>query len=196
MLTASGLVRGSIEGFSSSANGYLAPDKIVRQSLRRTIAEHSNGKKVVGISWLSKNLQVGKKRSISPVELVSAMPEDYFLINLQYGDVSADLSEVSQTLGRGVASFDNIDNWNDLDAFINLIAACDTVVSIDNSTVHFAGALKIVMCCFSSDWRWGLRHEKDSYWYNSLKLHHQSKLDDWTGPIRSLVSDLNENSPR
>ena len=199
MLTASGLVRGSVDDFKSSENGYLVADNIVQQSLRQTIAKHSNGKKVVGMSWLSKNQQVGKKRSISPVELVAAMPEDYFLINLQYGDVSADLSEVSRMLNRSIASFDNIDNWNDLDAFINLIAACDKVVSIDNSTVHFAGALGKechVLLPYSSDWRWGLRHERDSYWYNSLKLHHQSKLDDWADPIRSLISDLNENSPR
>lgn len=199
MLTATGLVRGSIDNFKCSADGYLATDKAIQQSLRQTIAEHSNGRKIIGISWLSKNERVGKKRSISPVELVSALPNDYFLLNLQYGDVSEDLSEIRSKLGRAVASFNNINNWNDLDAFTHLIAACDKVVSIDNSTVHFAGALGKechVLLPYSSDWRWGLRSEKQSYWYNSLRLYHQSKLDDWTDPIKSLVSALNENSPR
>ena len=199
MLTATGWLRRSIDDFSSSANGYLAIDEIAQKSLRQTLAEHANGKKIVGISWLSKNKQVGKKRSISPVELVSALPEDCFLLNLQYGDVSQDLSEIRLKLNRAVASFNNINNWNDLDAFTHLIAACDKVVSIDNSTVHFAGALGKechVLLPYSSDWRWGLRDEKQSYWYSSLRLYHQAELDDWTGPIKSLVSDLNENSPR
>ena len=199
MLTATGFVRGSIDAFNSSANGYLKTDKTIRESLRQTLAEHSKGKKIVGISWLSKNERLGKKRSISPVELVSALPDDYFLLNLQYGDVSEQLSEIRMKLNRAVATFDNIDNWNDLDLFSNLIAACDKVVSIDNSTVHFAGALGIechVLLPHSSDWRWGLQDERRSYWYNSLQLHHQSRLDDWTNPIKSLVSALNENSPR
>ena len=113
--------------------------------------------------------------------------------------MSQDLSEIRLKLNRSVASFNNIDNWNDLDAFTHLISACDKVVSIDNSTVHFAGALGKechVLLPYSSDWRWGLRDEKQSYWYNSLRLYHQEKLDDWTSPIKSLLSDLNENSPR
>ena len=81
----------------------------------------------------------------------SALPEDCFLLNLQYGDVSQDLSEIRLKLNRSVASFNNIDNWNDLDAFTHLISACDKVVSIDNSTVHFAGALgkECHVCCLT-----------------------------------------------
>ena len=199
MLTATGLVRPSIVDFSASANGYLSTDKNIREGLRQKIANHSNGKTIVGISWLSKNEKVGKKRSISPVELVSALPENWFLVNLQYGDVSQDLSEIRTKLNRSVATFNDIDNWKDLELFAYLIAACDKVVSVDNSTVHFAGALGKechVLLPYSSDWRWGLREENRSYWYSSLKLYHQSKLDDWTGPLQSLVSSLNENSPR
>ena len=43
----------------------------------------------------------------------------------------------------------NIDNWSQLDLFAALIMACDEVISIDNSTVHFAGALgkSVMFCC-------------------------------------------------
>jgi ADP-heptose:LPS heptosyltransferase len=99
---------------------------------------------------------------------------------------------------KGIASFDNIDNWHHLDSFAALIAACDKVVSIDNSTVHFAGALGKechVLLPHSCDWRWGLQQHKDSHWYKSMSLHRQTKLNDWSDAIKSLQSALNENSP-
>ena len=169
MLTATGLVRPNIADFSTSANGYLSTDKKIREGLRQKIAEHSNGKTIVGISWLSKNEKAGRKRTIPPVELVSALPENWFLVNLQYGDVSQDLSEIRTKLNRSVATFNDIDNWKDLELFAYLIAACDKVVSVDNSTVHFAGALGKechVLLPYSSDWRW-VSEENRSYWYNS-----------------------------
>ena len=66
------------------------------------------------------------------------------------------------------------------------------VVSIDNSTVHFAGALNKkcqVLLPYSSDWRWGLTGEKSSYWYGSLNLHWQSSLGDWSSALQSLKEE-------
>ena len=147
---------------------------------------------------MSKNKRLGRRRSISLTELVGAIPEDYFIINLQYGEVMADLREVETHLGRGVSTFDDIDNFSHLDKFAALISACDAVVSIDNSTVHFAGALGTachVLLPYSADWRWGYNTETESYWYQSLSLHRQQKLNDWAGSLQSLGSALNKNSP-
>ena len=198
MLTATGLLRQHIDDFRSSNTGYLKPAQHVVDSLRKTMLEASGGKPIIGLSWLSKNKKVGVKRSIPAVELVSVIPDNFFLVNLQYGDVSDDVRDIGLMTNRGIASFDNIDNWHHLDSFAALIAACDKVVSIDNSTVHFAGALGKechVLLPYSCDWRWGLQEHKDSHWYKSISLHRQTKLHDWSGAIQSLQSALNENSP-
>ena len=198
MLTATGLLRQHIEDFQSSNTAYLKPAQHVVDSLRKTMMEASGGRPIIGISWLSKNKKVGKKRSISAVDLALAIPDDYFLVNLQYGDVSEDVRDIGLMTEKGIASFDNIDNWHHLDSFAALIAACDKVVSIDNSTVHFAGALGKechVLLPYSCDWRWGLQQDKDSHWYKSISLHRQTKLNDWSEAIQSLQSALNENSP-
>lgn len=197
-LTATGLVRQDLKNFGSAAFPYLEADPALVERLHQSIEKVSGGRPIIGLSWSSKAKRTGRKRSISLVELVSSIPKDFFLVNLQYGQVKEDLIEVEQTLGRSVATFDNIDNWNDLDVFAALIGACDKVVSIDNSTVHFAGALGKechVLLPFSTDWRWGLPCEERSYWYNSLLLHRQSELNDWSGATGSLNSALKENSP-
>ena len=139
--TATGLVRQNLKDFNSTTSAYLSPDPIVVEKVRQSLETVSDGRPIIGLSWLSNNDRFGKKRSISLLELVSAIPEDYMLVNLQYGDVNDDLRTVQKKLKRSVATFDDIDNWKDLDLFAGLIQACDKVVSIDNSTVHFAGAL-------------------------------------------------------
>ena len=197
-MTATGLLRQDIQDFCSSDAGYLKLDECSVQSLRKTLQEAAGGRPVVGISWLSKNKKVGKRRSISPVELVAAIPEDVFLLNLQYGDVIDDVKDVRRLLNRDIAVFDNIDNFSHLEAFACLIAACDKVVSIDNSTVHFAGAVGKechVLLPKGPDWRWGREDNKFSYWYSSLLLHRQTKPNDWNDAIQSLQFALNENSP-
>nr|AAY87260.1 predicted TPR domain protein [uncultured bacterium BAC17H8] len=196
--TATGLVRQNLEDFNLAAPAYLNPDPIVVENVRQSLERMSDGRPIIGLSWLSKNDRFGKKRSISLSELVSAIPKDYMLVNLQYGDVKDDLRTVQKKLKRSVATFDDIDNWKDLDLFAGLIQACDKVVSIDNSTVHFAGALDKechVLLPISTDWRWGLQNETSSYWYNSLVLHRQLALNDWSGAITSLTSTLGKNSP-
>ena len=197
-LTATGLVRHEVEDFNSASQPYLHADPIWVQSVRDNLEQASGGKPIVGVSWMSKNKRYGRHRSISLTELVAAIPEDYFIINLQYGEVMADLRAVETNLGRGVSTFDDIDNFSHLDKFAALISACDSVVSIDNSTVHFAGALSKachVLLHHSPDWRWGDNSETQSYWYQSLSLHRQHKLNDWTGSLQSLRSALNKNSP-
>ena len=197
-MTAAGLLRQEIQDFHSSEAGYLKVCEHSKQSLRKTLQKASGGKPIVGISWLSKNKKVGKRRSISPLELLSAIPKDVFLLNLQYGDVSKDIKDVRRYLNRDIAVFDNVDNWHDLDTFASLIAACDKVVSIDNSTVHFAGAVgkecHVLLPC-GPDWRWGRHDDKFSYWYRSLFLHRQTKPYDWDEAIQSLQAVLDENSP-
>jgi hypothetical protein len=46
-----------------------------------------------------------------------------------------------------------------------------------------------VLLSTACDWRWRLGRDSTA-WYASLRLHRQTVLDDWAGPIASVLSWL------
>ena len=50
------------------------------------------------------------------LDLVRSLPEDLFLVNLQYGDWAEEISRLPKELNRGIATVANVDNWNDIDS--------------------------------------------------------------------------------
>ena len=107
----------------------------------------------------------------------------------------SDLDKLKAVTGREVLTINEIDNYDHLDDFCALIKACDLVISIDNSTVHFTGALGQkchVLLPFShqSDWRWGLNGASESYQYDNMFLHWQRKPGDWQSCLEDLRKKL------
>ena len=113
-------------------------------------------------------------------------------MNLQYGETAGELSQISSKYGISVEQIDELDLFNDIDGLAALISACDIVISIDNATVHLAGALGIdtrVLLPLTADERWGL-NSTNSYWYDSVTLYRQEGLGDWHKPLERLTIDL------
>ena len=72
------------------------------------------------------------------------------------------------------------------------VAAMDLVISIDNSTVHMAGALGVpvwVLLPYAPNWRWLLDRE-DSPWYPSALLIRQPRADSWDLVIETVRQRL------
>jgi hypothetical protein len=66
------------------------------------------------------------------------------------------------------------------------------VISIDNSTVHMAGALGVpvwVLLPYAPNWRWLLDRE-DSPWYPSARLIRQPRAESWDLVIESVRQRL------
>jgi ADP-heptose:LPS heptosyltransferase len=63
------------------------------------------------------------------------------LVSLQYGSVDQEIDQLQRDFGIEVIRVTEIDNKNDIDGLATLVMACDKVISIDNSTIHLAGAL-------------------------------------------------------
>jgi tetratricopeptide (TPR) repeat protein len=181
--------RQTIESFEISSKGWLkASDLKVKDLKSKLITEDSQN--LIGISWHSTAKRTGfQKRSISLNQLATSLhSENVNLISLQYGDVDDEIENLFAETGIKVIQVKDINNMNDIDNFAALISACDKVVSIDNSTVHLAGALgkdTQVILPYSCDWRWGEALEK-SYWYSSLKLYRQSKNNN----LENVISQL------
>ena len=176
------------------AKGYLKADpKRVSQIEQELKLQNPHSKKLCGISWLSKADKTGLFRSIYLKDFITALAKDDFLyVNLQYGEVGQEISEAAKELGISVIHLDSVNLYDDIDGLAAIIEACDLVISIDNTTVHLAGALgkeTRVLLPHVPAWRW-LLDGKDSPWYESLKLYRQPAVFDWGGAFAQLKEDL------
>ena len=195
LMTALSLLRKSKSCFRNQDKKYLKVDQNLERSWKSELKQKSNGQPVVGISWFSQAKRVGEHRSINLQKLVGSIPKDAFLVNLQYGKVEEEISQLKQSEDRHIEVVEGADVSNCMDHLAALISACDYVVSVDNSTVHFCGALDKechLFLPFSADWRWGKRHCSSSYWYQSLKLYWQNRPGDWSECLDALRRAKNQ----
>lgn len=164
---------------------YLKPDSNLVDRFRKIWAK--NGWRFnVGISWRSQSKMTGDRKSISPKALSPLLknPKMQFH-NLQYGCGSEELEELAPQFGRRLLEDTSGDPMNNLYQLTAQIAALDLVISVDNTTVHLAGAIGtpcLVMLPKFNDWRWGASGT-ETYLYESLFLIRQNQTGSWTDVI-------------
>lgn len=174
-------------------DAYLRVDPHKLQHWRRRLDGLGPGLKV-GISWRGgKDSNVRQKRStrLDQWEPVLNVPGIHF-VNLQYGDCRQELQTVADHSGIVVHDWTDVDPLVELDNFAAQMAALDLVISVDNATVHLAGALGIpvwTLLPFSADWRW-LLGRTDSPWYPSMRLIRQRSPDNWTDVFARVGREL------
>jgi tetratricopeptide (TPR) repeat protein/polysaccharide pyruvyl transferase WcaK-like protein len=179
---------------------YLTPDPELAKGWHTRYRGLGEGLKV-GISWRGgKEVLVRLQRStaLPQWQKVFSVPSVQF-INLQYGACEEELKAMGKTLGVTIHDWDDADPLRDLDGFAAQIAALDLVISVDNATVHMAGALGVpvwVLLPFSGDWRW-MREYDDTPWYPAMRLFRQDAPGEWHGPfarVASLLSSVTNSS--
>lgn len=183
------LFRSSEGAFAARTSPYLKADAAERQRFR---SRYADGRLLIGLAWHTKNKNTGRKRSLdlSLLAPLFALPCLRW-ISLQYGDFDgleeqAALAHAPLLIDRGVNQFTSMDR------FAAQMAAMDLVISIDNSTVHLAGALGVptwLLLPFAPDWRWRQEGEK-SAWYEGLRLFRQPQIGDWSSVVRSVRTAL------
>ncbi|MBF0334525.1 MAG: tetratricopeptide repeat protein [Alphaproteobacteria bacterium] len=153
------------------------------------------GTMVVGISWRSKNLEIGAEKSTRLVDWapILTVPGVRF-VNLQYGDCRDEIAEAKRELGVDVFADPEIDPLRDMDSFAAQVAAMDLVISVSNSTVHVAGALGVPVWVMLPRGR-GLLHfwyfdREDSPWYPSARLFRQAARGDWKPVVERVAGSL------
>ena len=171
---------------------YLFPDPDRTSAIRDGLLARG-AKKICGLSWSSLNDKTGMARSVTLNDMFNIIdPAGYTFVNLQYGDVVTEIGDLLKCRGIDVVSFADIDNYADMDGFAALVDACDVVLSIDNTTLHMAGALNkttLAMLPYSPDWRWMLDRQ-DSPWYPSMRLFRQDSPGDWDGVFAGVKAAL------
>ena len=173
---------------------YLFADQKRADAFRRMLSR-DGAAKICGLSWRSNAEKTGATRSLALTDLFNAIdPAGYVFVNLQYGDVGDELAALKAHNDVDIKSIPEIDIHDDMDGFAALVGACDIVISIDNTTVHLAGALNkktCVMLPYVPDWRWMLDRE-DSPWYPSTRLFRQDRPGDWSAVFSKIRSALRD----
>lgn len=164
-------------GVTPCGEKYLVPDaqKVAYYRSKRGDAP------LIGLSWYGGLKQTHTHLRNAPPKYWQNLAK-YNCTTLQYGPAR----EGAVILG--------IPDWqpeeDDLDDRAALIAACDLVITVCNTTVHMAGALGVPCWCIVPDkpaWRYGLTGDSLP-WYNSVKLYRQR--NGWDSVFNQLEKDL------
>ncbi|MCE5339725.1 MAG: tetratricopeptide repeat protein [Planctomycetaceae bacterium] len=185
-------------GWPVNLQPHILPDENLRKQLRD---KYKAGKDILlaGISWRSGNSQEGAKRSIDlelwePIFKIAGVK----FVSLQYGQCQKQIQQANQKFGIEIIKDENVNPLTDLEGFCAQTAAMDIVISVDNSTVHFAGVMGTrvwTMLATVPDWRWGLQGET-TCWYPSMKLFRQHKRGDWRPVIAKVATELKNKNQK
>lgn len=162
------------------AAGYLRADPQLCAALGAKLPRRPR----IGLVWAG---NVGhdndRRRSLPPGALAPLLErEGLSFVSLQIGARENEY-RLAPALG--------IRDYGDTAAIISQL---DAVVCVDTSVAHLAGALGVpchVLLSTACDWRWRLGRDSTA-WYDSLTLHRQTVLDDWAGPIASVLEWLRD----
>jgi hypothetical protein len=152
-----------ILGWPIELKPYILPDENLRKQLRE---KYKAGRDdlLVGISWRSGNSQEGAKRSINLElwESIFKIPGVKF-VSLQYGQCEKQIQQTNERFGIEIIYDRSVNPLTDLESFCAQTAAMDVVISVDNSTVHFAAlwAGRSGQCCGRFGLAMGLDWRKD-----------------------------------
>jgi tetratricopeptide (TPR) repeat protein len=178
---------------SFPATSYLHADAGRVAYWRAQIANRANGRRAIGVSWRGGSEKTrAHARTIEPHEFATlSTSSDVLWVNLQYGDTALEREALA-------AAGMDLCHWqvaiDDLDEFAALIMALDQVVSVCNTTVHYAGALGkpcLVLAPLVPEWRYGLRGTKMP-WYSSVEMLRQSEIGSWLEPLASARAYLDQ----
>ncbi len=174
---------------------YLKVDAKKREHWQHRFNALGEGLKI-GLSWKGGGLHETKiQRSIplNDFHPLLALPHIHW-INCQYGEHEKERETVFNTHGIKIHEWPESNPVSDPDDFCAKLAALDLIISIDNSTVHFAGAVGLptwVLLPCSAEWRWG-NDTSDTYWYPSVQLFRQTQPHDWEPVLQTIKQSLQE----
>ncbi|MDQ7787559.1 MAG: tetratricopeptide repeat-containing glycosyltransferase family protein [Thermodesulfovibrionales bacterium] len=174
---------------------YLIPDPEKVDKWHKRVRTLGDGLRV-GISWRGgKDPRSRKVRSVFLEQWQEILLlKGITFVNLQYGECKEEMKAVKEELQVIIHDWEDADPLKDLDDFAAQISALDLVISVDNATVHMAGALGVpvwTLLPYSPNWRWMLDRE-DSPWYPTMRLFRQPSLGDWKTVMIKVGQELQD----
>lgn len=147
------LLRNSLSRFPVQA-GWLKPDPGLVDRWQQRMAAEVPGLRV-GIAWRSQLVTL--EREAHYVQLADLAPlfsiAGVSLVNLQYGDVEAEIAEVEDRFGVHIHRWPDLDLRDDFENSAAVMATLDLVITPGISTGEFAAALGVPV--------WRFMHRRD-----------------------------------
>jgi ADP-heptose:LPS heptosyltransferase len=192
------IFRRGYEYFPREPRAYLKADSD-RSAMLRLRLRLGPGEKLIGMSWVSKNIAFGRHKSTTLDDWaeIMATPGVKF-VDLQYGDTSAEREAFRKKYGDRLAHIDGLDLRDDMEGMFALTAACDHVITVSNTTAHVAGALGIptwvlVPLGGGKLWYWGTAEKNWTPWYPNIEIIRQVKHGEWDSTLSLTTERLRKH---
>ncbi len=183
--------------FPTNRRGYLKADDARAQAYRKQLLG-ADKTRLIGVSWISKNPDFGAHKTSrledwAPIWQAAGGASRF--IDLQYGDTAVERAAANLDLTH----LNDLDLFNDIDGLAALIAACDLVITVSNTTAHLAGALGIPVWVMVPGgngklWYWGAERagapQTRSPWYPSAAIFKQTVLNAWDEVVARIAQKL------
>jgi len=190
------LLRLNSETIAKSRKPFLLSDKVKTLQAKNSLP-FSSDKLVCGLSWKSINKDHGDAKSLNLPTLEPLLNNKKLsFVNLQYGEVSADIKQITNASHCDFYNAESLDLFNDIDDLLSLIDSCDVVITTSNVTAHLAGSIGKKGCVLvpfakGKIWYWHL-NDAYSFWYPSLKVFYQENPNDWSNTVDQMIDWLEE----
>ncbi len=175
--------------------GYITSDFDLTKKLKNNLK--TKNKYICGLSWISKNDNIGLNKSVSLDILKPILSiKNIEFVDIQYNDTSCERDKLYNENGIKINKIESIDNFNDLNGLTSLIDICDFVITVSNTNAHISGALgkKTFLLLPKGKgrlWYWSSRNKK-SEWYSSIEIIEQKIVGSWESVIKELGETLKD----
>ena len=181
--------------FLKNNTSYITSDIKKNKELQNKLNSQNQIK--CGISWISKNKDIGLNKSLTLEMLkpILSIPNISF-IDLQYSDTNIERENFYKDNDIKVDKIKELDNFNDINGITSLIDICDFVITVSNSNAHLSGALgKETFLLLPKGkgklWYWTSENYK-SVWYPSIQIVEQEEPGSWDVAIIKLSKIIKE----
>jgi tetratricopeptide (TPR) repeat protein len=173
--------------------GYLHPDQDWQTVWRKRLDSLGRGMKI-GLSWRGGILSTRHALRSVPLDELAALLRTggCHFIDLQYGDTTAERTDLERATGLCVHHWDEA--IDDLDQCAALISNLDLVISVCTAAVHMTGALgrpAWILVPSNPEWRY-LADGEHMPWYPSATLIRQTGDGGWSAVITEVARRLAE----
>lgn len=180
-------------------NAFLKPNQSYYDYYKEALKKQSSNRLNIGFSWKGGNtlgstlLMKTKSSELEDFIPLLQMPNINW-VNLQYGDVTADIDSLREKHNVSITNFTEINPLDEIERQVALIANLDLVIQVSNASAHMAGAVGTPVWTLLGnppDWRWfkGLDSEVTP-WYSSMTLIRKKANENWSSTIDRVKDRL------